>query len=136
MGNAPVDVEVVHELDGLADVGEGDDGDVGIMDGDEALERGDQGFAGQLDPDLLALAALGALGPFGAAGGLEAGAGGGLDGIGDLLGGEEVHDAAFSLASRRARTLTTPSMMASGRGGQPGTYMSTGTTWSTGPTRV
>ena len=66
----------------------------------------------------------------------EAGAGDGLQFVDDLRGREDVHDAAFSLASRRARTLTTPSMMASGRGGQPGTYMSTGMIWSTGPMRL
>ena len=136
MGDAPVDVEVVHQLHLRPGIAKSDDGDVRVMDLDEALEGGEQGFAGEFDPDLLALAALDAFGPFGAAGGDEAGSGGGLEDIGDFLGGEEVHDAAFSLASRRARTLTTPSMMASGRGGQPGTYMSTGTTWSTGPTRV
>ena len=66
----------------------------------------------------------------------EDGAGGGLDSFSDFLGRQQIHDAAFSLASRRARALTTPSMMASGRGEHPGTYISTGMTWSTGPTRV
>ncbi len=137
VGNAPVDMELVDEFDGVADIGERDDGDVGEVDLHEPFEGREQGFARDAQPNLFAGFAFDAFGPFRAAGGFKARAGGGLEGVSYFLGREQLrHDAFFSLASKRARALTTPSMMASGRGGQPGTYMSTGIIWSTGPTRL